>query len=256
MRFLGKWIATFESANELAWRKGRVRLRCATEWSGQRDGVWNLKTMTLAVILSCSIRSSSWNRNVRPVVFRFWHAQSKNWSDPKNCTERNVLLDRASTGAKTLDPRILKLVTLLMTIIPTPALSHANFVLVSRFADNQIRSVLDELDPDDTDDCFSLGELDVDFRTDNNGPPNIGVVLTDPRGRRIGFDPLTKRGWDALPVAQGYVNCDDLGGADTCRGIVRVCGPVTGIYKLEVIAQQTKAYSVSVLARSREVLDR
>ncbi len=192
---------------------------------------------------------------MRPVVFRFWHAQSKNWSDPKNCTERNVLLDRASTGAKTLDPRILKLVTLLMTIIPTPALSHANFVLVSRFADNQIRSVLDELDPDDTDDCFSLGELDVDFRTDNNGPPNIGVVLTDPRGRRIGFDPLTKRGWDALPVARGYIDCDDLGGADTCRGVVRVCGPVTGIYKLEVIAQQTTAYSVSVLARSREVLD-
>jgi hypothetical protein len=224
-----------------------------------RDQLW-LHPMDAAAwqcigVLSCKIRSSFWNRNERPVVFRFCHAQSKNWSDSKNCTERNALLDRASMGAKMLDRRILNLVTLLMMIIPMPALSHANFVLVSRFADNRIRSVIDELDPDDTDDCFSLGELDIDFRTDNNGPPNIGVVLTDPRERRIGFDPLTKRGWDALPVAQGYIDCDDLGGADTCRGVVQVCGPVTGIYKLEVIAQQTTAYSVSVLARSREVLD-
>jgi hypothetical protein len=114
---------------------------------------------------------------------------------------------------------------------------------------------MDELDPDDTEDCFSLGELDIVFRTDKNALPNVGVVLTDPRGRRIGFDPLTKRGWDALPVAQGYVDCDDLGGADTCRGIIQVCGPISGTYKLEIIAQQATAYSVTISARSKEVLN-
>jgi hypothetical protein len=142
-----------------------------------------------------------------------------------------------------------------MVIIPRPALSHANFAHLSRLDDARINDFMDELDPDDTEDCFSLGELDIVFRTDKNALPNVGVVLTDPRGRRIGFDPLTKRGWDALPVAQGYVDCDDLGGADTCRGIIQVCGPISGTYKLEIIAQQATAYSVTISARSKEVLN-
>jgi hypothetical protein len=79
--------------------------------------------------------------------------------------------------------------------------------------------------------------------------------LTDPRGRRIGLDPLINHAWQALPVAQADINCDDLGRTNTCRGIVQVCGPISGTYKLEVIALKTTAYSVSVLARSREVVD-
>jgi hypothetical protein len=142
-----------------------------------------------------------------------------------------------------------------MVIIPTPARSHANFVHVPSLAGTRIRDVLDELDPEDIGDCLSLGELDIVFRTGNDGPPNVGVVLTDPRGRRIGFDPVTKRAWQALPVAQGDINCDDLGRTSTCWGIVQVCGPISGTYKLEVIALKTTAYSVSVLGRSKEVLD-
>jgi hypothetical protein len=38
-------------------------------------------------------------------------------------------------------------------------------------------------------------------------------------------------------------------------GIVQVCGPISGTYKLEVIALKTTAYRVSVLGRSKEVLD-
>jgi hypothetical protein len=154
-----------------------------------------------------------------------------------------------------LNCRIVKILTLLMVIIPTPARSHANFVHVPSLADTRIRDILDEPDPDDTGDCLSLGELDIVFRTGNDGPPNVGVVLTDPRGRRIGFDPLIKHAWQALPVAQGDINCDDLGRTNTCRGIVQVCGPISGTYKLEVIALKTTAYSVSVLGRSKEVLD-
>ena len=154
-----------------------------------------------------------------------------------------------------LNCRIVKILTLLLLIIPTPARSHASFVHVPHLADARIRDILDEPDPDDNGDCLSLGELDIVFRTGNDGPPNVGVVLTDPRGRRIGFDPLIKRGWQALPVAQGDISCDDLDRTNTCRGIVQVCGPISGTYKLEVIALKTTAYSVSVLARSREVLD-
>jgi hypothetical protein len=142
-----------------------------------------------------------------------------------------------------------------MVIIPTPTRSHANFVDVPSLAGTRIRDVLDELDPEDISDCLPLGILDIVFRTGNDGPPNVGVVLTDPRGRRIGFDPVTKRAWQALPVAQGDISCDDLGRTNTCRGIVQVCGPISGTYKLEVMALKTTAYSVSVLARSKEVFD-
>ena len=142
-----------------------------------------------------------------------------------------------------------------MVIISTSARSHANFVHVPRLADARIRDILNEPDPEDTDNCLSLGELDIVFRTGNDGPPNVGVVLTDPRGRRIGFDPLIQHAWQALPVAQGDINCDDLGRTNTCVGIVQVCGPISGTYKLEVIALKTTAFSVSVLARSKEVLD-
>jgi len=151
--------------------------------------------------------------------------------------------------------RIVKILTLLMATIPTPARSHASFVHVPSLADTRIRDILDEPDPDDTGDCLSLGELDIVFRTGSDGPPNVGVVLTDPRGRRIGFDPLIKHAWQALPVAQGDISCDDLGRTNTCRGIVQVCGPISGTYKLEVISLETTAYSVSVFARSKEVFD-
>jgi hypothetical protein len=72
-----------------------------------------------------------------------------------------------------------------MVILSRPALSHANFVHVSRWAHIRIQDILDERDPDDIGDCLSLGELDLVFRTNKSGPPHIGVVLTDPRGRRL-----------------------------------------------------------------------
>ena len=154
-----------------------------------------------------------------------------------------------------LNYRILNILTLLVMIIPKPTLGRAEFVHGSSLADARISDFIDELDPHDTEDCFSLGELDIVFRTDEDALPNVGVVVTDPRGRRIGFDPITKRAWDALPVAQGYIDCDDLGGADNCRGVVQVCGPISGTYKLEIIARQMTAYSVTISARSKEVLD-
>jgi hypothetical protein len=150
---------------------------------------------------------------------------------------------------------MVKMLALLVLINPKLALSDANLAHSSRLADMGIREFGYELDPEDNGNCISLGALDIVFRTHNPGLPNVGVVLTDPRGRRIGFDPLIKHAWQALPVAQGDINCDDLGRTNTCQGIVQVCGPISGTYRVEVIALQTTAYSVSVFARSREVLD-
>jgi len=66
-----------------------------------------------------------------------------------------------------LNCRIAKMLTLLVAINPRPALSNASLVNALKVRDTNIREVVDELDPDDTNGCFSLGELDIVFRSDN-----------------------------------------------------------------------------------------
>jgi hypothetical protein len=156
--------------------------------------------------------------------------------------------------ANVLRLRIVKILLLLMVIVPGCALSDASLLHVSSLTETSVREPMSELDPDNDGGCLSLGALDIGFRTDNYGSPNVGIILTDPRGRRIGFDPLIERAWQALPVAQGYINCDDLEGRGTCRGVVQICGPVSGTYNVEVVAQKSTAYSMSISARSKEVL--
>lgn len=39
----------------------------------------------------------------------------------------------------------------------------------------------------------------------------------------------------------GELDCDALDGANSCEGLVQICGPVGGTYKLEVIAQRSTA---------------
>jgi hypothetical protein len=113
--------------------------------------------------------------------------------------------------------------------------------------------VRDEPDPDEAQSCFALGRLGINFRTEKKGPPEVGVILTDPRGRQIGFDPIQKSGFQQLPEAQGYIDCDAPGSEGSCRGVIQVCGPVSGTYKLEIIAIRNTQYSVSVSGRSQEV---
>jgi hypothetical protein len=113
--------------------------------------------------------------------------------------------------------------------------------------------VRDEPDPNEAQSCFALGRLDINFHTEKKGPPAVGVILTDPRGRQIGFDPIQKSGFQGLPQAQGYIDCDAPGVEGACTGVIQVCGPVSGTYKLEVIAAQTAQYSLSASGRSQEV---
>lgn len=85
--------------------------------------------------------------------------------------------------------------TLFVLTLLTPVYSNINMANARKAAIRN-QEIHDEPDADDSGDCSSLGELDLTFRSENNGPPNVGVVLTDPRGLRIGFDPLTKRSWE------------------------------------------------------------
>lgn len=149
-------------------------------------------------------------------------------------------------------PKFLILPVLFVLTVLTPVFSKVDMA-DARNAAIRKHEIRDEPDADESGDCLALGELDLVFRTENNGPPNVGVVLTDPRGRRVGFDPLTKRSWDQLPMAQGFIDCDTSYPDGSCHGVVQVCGPVSGVYKLEVIGQKASVYSLSISARSKRV---
>ena len=151
--------------------------------------------------------------------------------------------------------QVSKVILSASTGIPRLALSHSNLAHTFKAEAVSVREVHDESDADSTADCLALGELNIMFRTDNGGPPNVGLVLTDPRGRRIGFDPLTKAAWDQLPQAQGFIDCDNSHNDDvSCWGTVQVCGPLSGAYKLQVIGQKASAYSLRSFARTKQVL--
>ena len=86
-----KCIASVRGKGTNRRREGhQARLRCATKSSSRRNTEWNLKSMILRGIPWCRMRSSSWNRNVPHVVFRFWHAQLTNGSNKKQRTELRV----------------------------------------------------------------------------------------------------------------------------------------------------------------------
>jgi hypothetical protein len=121
----------------------------------------------------------------------------------------------------------------------------------------QYRDVHDELDPKDPESCYAMGELDITYSSERKGPPVIGLVVTDPRGRRIGHDPIANRNLQELPLAQAYIDClerDDNGDLGSCTGTIQICGPVSGSYKVQVKAADTGRYSVNVSATSQEVL--
>lgn len=153
--------------------------------------------------------------------------------------------------------RILAIVfSSLLVITPLHVFGGSRLVEHSSGPRSGADEVRDEPDPSEAQSCFALGRLDITFRTEKKGPPEVGVILTDPRGRQIGFDPIQKSGFQQLPEAQGYIDCDAPGAEGACSGVIQVCGPLSGTYKLEVIAVQNTEYSLGVSGRSREVHDK
>jgi hypothetical protein len=149
--------------------------------------------------------------------------------------------------------KFLTLVSLVVLTVPVSTMAGSRLAYNSGSPTSAVHEVHDEPDPNEVQSCFALGRLDISFRTEKKGPPAVGMILTDPRGRRIGFDPIQKSGFQQLPQAQGYIDCDAPGAEGACSGIIQVCGPLSGTYKLEVIAVEDTEYSLIVSGRSQEV---
>ena len=75
-------------------------------------------------------------------------------------------------------------------------------------ARSPLREVHDEADPSYQQSCDSMGHIGITYETENAGPPNIGLRITDPRGRKIGYDPRVPKVWEELPIAEGFVECE------------------------------------------------
>jgi hypothetical protein len=113
--------------------------------------------------------------------------------------------------------------------------------------------IRDEADPQDTQSCRSMGQLQISYLTEEPGAPRVGVIVTDPRNRRIGYDPITSKTWQELPQAEAYVDCEENGEQlRNCQATIQICGPVSGAYKLQVVAAEAAKYSLTIAAKSAE----
>jgi len=121
-----------------------------------------------------------------------------------------------------------------------------------------LHQIRDEVDPTDQQSCESMGQIAIAYETGNAGPPNIGLRITDPRGRKIGYDPRAPKVWQELPLADGFVECneiDDKTGLKHCAAHIQICGPVSGTYKLEVLPTRNGTYSITVMGTSESKPD-
>ena len=120
------------------------------------------------------------------------------------------------------------------------------------------RKIHDEADPREQQSCYSMGQMNITYKSKGVGSPDVGLRVTDPRGRKIGHDLGADRGWQELPVAEAFFDCDeneDTGELRNCTGDIQICGPISGTYQLEVLPTHSGKYSISVSARSQEMRD-
>lgn len=111
-----------------------------------------------------------------------------------------------------------------------------------------------DMDPANEQACFSMGRMVIDYWSGDAGAARPGFRLTDPLGRKIGYDPRTSTGWQEMPLAQAYLNCgenEDTGELANCTDHIEICGPISGTYRIELAPTQSASYVIKVLAFSQ-----
>ena len=118
-----------------------------------------------------------------------------------------------------------------------------------------VREISQEADPqDDEQECVSSGRMTIVYASNDSAVPNVGFQITDPRGRKIGYDPATNRGWQEMPLAEAFLDCeqnDDTGELRECKGHIEICGPISGTYQIEVMPTKNVNFSLNAWATSQ-----
>jgi len=115
-----------------------------------------------------------------------------------------------------------------------------------------------EADPEHEQACFSMGRVTIDYASGETELPKVGFRIIDPRGREIGYDPRTNRGWQQMPLAQAFLDCEeneDTGELRNCKGHIEICGPMSGTYQIVLSSAHSSKYSISVSASSQRKRD-
>jgi hypothetical protein len=150
------------------------------------------------------------------------------------------------------------LLALAVFIIPVRASDSLSALDGFPRARSEEREIHDETDPTDQQACYSMGQISLTYESGEVGPPSVGVRVTDPRGRKIGYDLRADKGWQELPLAQGFFDCDeneDTSELRHCAGHIQICGPISGTYKVEVLPAKSGKYSITVSSTSQETPD-
>jgi hypothetical protein len=144
----------------------------------------------------------------------------------------------------------------LISLLIVPAALGASRNSATERRTSQAAAVRDESYPDDPQYCQGMGQLQISYHTEGSGEPGVGVIITDPRGRRIGYDPIVVTTWQELPFAEAFVDCEEEDETPRkCRARIQVCGPVSGAYKVQVVASERGTYWLEVSAVSAETRD-
>jgi hypothetical protein len=157
--------------------------------------------------------------------------------------------------------RRLLVLTLAISVLPqgVSARRAGAFDVPTEFsARSPLHPMLDEADPTNLQSCESMGKISVIYETGNSGPPSVGLRITDPRGRKIGYDPRVPKVWQELSLTEGFVDCeqdDDTTLRNHCAAHIQICGPVSGTYKLEVLPTQNAKYFIGVVGLSQQTPD-
>ncbi len=89
--------------------------------------------------------------------------------------------------------------------------------------------------------------------------PPAELLLTDPRGRKIGTDPRRNREYDEIPDKAYYVDeeseDDETGEAGPVTKALDVPRPLAGTYQLQVIGTTRGKYDLTIRGFVRELRD-
>lgn len=116
------------------------------------------------------------------------------------------------------------------------------------------REIKQDADPTYDSACFSMGRMTMEYASEDGGLPKVGFRVTDPRGREIGYEPATNTVRQQIPLAQAYLDCeenDETGELRACKDHIEICGPVSGVYRIELLPMQNGRFLFSVSATSR-----
>lgn len=155
--------------------------------------------------------------------------------------------------------RLCAIVLMALVLQPSPSRLLADAGTVKALASRtEARQIQDEDDPKGEAACFSRGRLDIAYESGDVGPPGVGLRITDPRGRTIGYDLRINKGWQEMPLAQASLYCDqnlDTGQLRNCQGEIEICGPISGSYQVQVLPVRNGRYSITASAAIQGKVD-